>query len=89
MSGICKSTIRHSGSSSGNAARKSQADVYVLTSNALARNNRAKPFSTDGSSSTIAIQGEARAMWVLSASPRRIVELALRPTMPRTGYDLL
>lgn len=62
ISGICKSTIRHSGSPSGTATRKSRADVYVLTSNARARNNRAKPFSTDGSSSTIAIQGEACAM---------------------------
>ena len=73
---------------SGSAVRNSRAEAYVLASIARARNSRANALSTDGSSSTIAIQGEACAMRGTIGVPVGRCRVGPKANSAATGYDL-
>src|SRR5262249_23527038 len=79
ISGICKSRMRQSGSPSASDSRNSRADRYVFVLNARAPRSRASAFSTEGSSSTRAMQFEAFAIGETIHLGRTRVELALGP----------
>src|SRR5437899_2056768 len=90
---MCRSTIRQSGKPSGKEARNCGPDKYVIAEKERVPTRRPKAFSTDGSSSTMAIRRKVFAMLFccgrcrMVVKPTRNVELVLGPMPNEREYD--